>query len=495
MPASPVTSIFDSVNRNLLDRTASDEQTAFDAEAIDIDKIPARVSPKKVEWETPDDDIPSEAAVLQLLAKESPQVATPAQEPELGLEESPGRTAPVEMVQSTASKLNDIEPIALQKEEISQIPAVANTQENTVPEPVAVEKPVAIQAQTSAPTLQKTQPRVDKLPVTEKPVVAAPVEKVTSLPLPKRHAKKKPKAPPAVSQTPAVKKAEPVVAAAASAVVRASVEPTPIPKASTPPRKRSGIGFKVNLAEMEDITHVRPPSQRMRIEWERSVAQSKVSNIIPVQRPVAAVPEAAFVPTILGGAADHGIVARNPIADMFSGFSTRAESNESSLYQSALVAVAVVALIGLFLFGFATVTNYFQAASTDEAPQSAQTAGESPAPPVQAALPTLKTTTKNPGKVGAEAKPAGEAKPVAETAAVTDRPASVPEKPAVVKKADGKAKPESSKASSKPSATEPVVKTPAKSSAAKQPAVKTPAASPVKAKDSTRPRIVPNAKP
>ncbi|MEO8573590.1 MAG: protein kinase [Pyrinomonadaceae bacterium] len=612
---APATPIFDSVDRKILE-SRSTEIEAMQARA---GAVPAPRIPKKIEWQTPDDDIPSEAAALQALAEEGrPEaeviavaarektieapgaevkeaevievpMAIPAKQEKLeasGVEKVPEEIAvevpvfietpvaieapaaeeePTPVVFANAAPIVEtileetavevpvfIEtPVAIEAPAAEEEPTpvvFANAtpivekilEESAVDVPVVIETPVAIETPapiTKAPVVftnsapvevpkalvvpaglasiedpfeesvvicenvapverlieVKTRALAEESVAIEEPLVAEPEAPVLEIPKPKRAPGKKAASSRRSHVTSKVKTPEPALAGAAVKMPNPIVSDVrPDSKAAKPAARRSGLGFAVNLADLEEITIVRPPSKQIRVDWERVVERSGRPNAFPAQRPAART-DIGFSPTILGGATERKIAEKRRNDGMFSAFAGESEWSASGQYHSILLGVGIVALIGLFLFGFGSATRYLETSSSaGSMPPPAQTRQAASAVPLtETAVPPTKTAPKNSVKPSDETKPALEM-PSAESRTAT----SVPEKPAAtVKNNDAKAKPESSKPT-KPAASPAKEKVPAKPASPKPIAVKTPAFPPPgKAKVSTRPRIVTNAKP
>jgi serine/threonine-protein kinase len=505
-PSSPVTSIFASVDREILERREELQRLKTELETKSKTAVP-----KKVEWETPDDDIPSEAAVFQVLAKEglpeAPHLSAPERSVESGvadLVESPSIGDPI-AVEPVEEKLEArvIETVPEDEPVETQVPVDVPTWNETpgvIETPVVKEEAPAVFAgsapietpfekNTPAPPEETPAIETSRVPETERDPVAIPKAKTS--------ARKKARSAPTSRAAPKVKQPEPALTGSAMNLSRPAA-PDARAGAKAPNRrvKRSGLGFPVNLADLEEITIVRPPSKRIRVDWERAVAQSPKPNVVATRPSPPIANDTGFSPTILGGARERKFIDRKRNEEVSSAFASEPGAASPRQYHAIALGAGVVALVGLFLFGFGSVTSYFETSSSADSIPITEKAHQAPAlsapaAVVETALPTKKAEAKDPVRPAAEKKL--ETKSVAETPAAGSR--TNPEKPAVVvKKNDAKTKAEPVK-NSKPTAA-PTSEKAAKSNSPKTAAAKSPATvPPAKVKEATRPRIVKNAKP
>jgi hypothetical protein len=328
------------------------------------------VKRRKIEWETPDDDIPSEAAVLEVVEKER-------------------HLAPPTVAAKGASAVSTEVPEA----------------------PPVTKKPVRVQ-----PARREERPPAATHPKAKR------IEDSQRKNAPGR----------AVAPTPVAwvssreKDPEPALVAPARIVSRPAAVETldPKDKVSKSTANRSGLGFKVNLADLEEITLVRPPSKRIRIDWERAVPRPDLSNIQP-RRSQEKAREISFAPTILGDAPRRRLQMPGRSEGMFSAFDS---ASFPGIYnrRSAVLGGGFLALMVLLLFGSGSVTEVFQASTAADSvtasasmPVVTQPISE---PPSQVASTVTQKTLH-----GSEA-PSLE-KPVPETISITEkdsRPASRP---------------------------------------------------------------------
>lgn len=282
---------------------------------------------------------------------------------------------------------------------------------------------------------------------------------------------------------------EPAFAAAAAGGATRAAADTPLNnKTRRPARQRSGLGFPVNLADMEEITIVRAPGRRIKVDLERASVPPKFSSLPRVERPIASTREVAFSPTILGSVPERRIAEPSRKDQMFSAYDDSQETSESGRYHSVMLVAGVLALIGLFLFGFGSVTRYFQTSTVADSVASSETIPESSSPmgtevPTAVVLPAKQSAARDSAKPVEETLRAMKTKPVAETASNKDKSPRSADQRSTASKSDGvKTKPSDSKTSISSSAKR------ATSPAPKDRPVTKPAFP-----ASTRPRIVKNA--
>lgn len=331
-------SIFESVDRSIGAPSIQPE----------AGEVVGPVKRRKVDWETPEDDIPSEAAVLAAL--ESEGVSVPA--------------------------------VAVLKDEPRGTPAVPESP-TAVEMPVVAEAPAAIDPPVSART-----PRINEKPhVVEmrmKDRLQAETEDRPSKKL--RTATRAPVA----RITPKVKAPEPAVTVSARMVPRMAGVDTISTKPGTPksPTRRSGLGFKVNLADLEEITLVRPPSRRIKIDWEHAVPRPDLFTAKP-SRPVER--EIVFSPTLLGDTANAERVHGDEI---FAGYG-RSDARGIGRQRSVMIGGGIVALLALLLFGNDSVTRYFQTWSSADSVSNEAARATDIDPPVAAKTSKLRATKKD----------------------------------------------------------------------------------------------------
>lgn len=262
-------------------------------------EAPTHVERTKIQWETPEDDIPSETMVLEVRAME-------------GIEQVP---EPKVVAGAEAS-------VETPKAKI-EIPLAAK-----LPAEEPVEIPVIVK-----PTLIDEDPIVNRVAERKPPTPQKTIAK-------------------AIPVAPRGK--APQVELASSMVRRMPDADTsrPSAKPQKSPRKRSGLGFKVNLADLEEITLVRPPSKRIKIDWERAVPRPDLSNV-QSRRPQPKTREVNFSPTLLGAVPDR--TTESPIRSdgMFSSF----DGSPSAHKQRSVIVVVGLALLALAVFGVGFITE------------------------------------------------------------------------------------------------------------------------------------------
>jgi serine/threonine protein kinase len=342
------------------DDSKATDQTSI--ESLSTVEAPVRLERRKIQWETPEDDIPSEAMVLEVMANE-------------GIEQVP---APKSALQDAIET-----PIVGPSKAKVEIPIVEK-----LPDEKPVETPVKLK-----PTL-----------IDEKPVTAVKQK----LPTPRKTISKPMPAAP--------KEKAPQVGVAASPVRMVPRMPDadtsrPSAKSQKSPRQRSGLGFKVNLADLEEITLVRPPSRRIKIDWERAVPRPDLSNVQP-RRPQRKTREIDFSPTILGDAPDRAPRTSVRSEGMFSAFdgSSRLQGRRAVILGGGLLA-----LMAFMVFGIGFVTEMFQTSNAADTETASSTL---PSMSQQIAVPPAAIVPAKQKALTTSAAPISE-KPVAETISIS----------------------------------------------------------------------------
>jgi serine/threonine protein kinase len=367
-------SIFESAKRTIADPTIR----------MKADGVAKPVKRRKIDWETPEDDIPSEAEVLAVLAAEGTASMT------------------------TVSVLKD-EPRETQV--VLESPVVVET-------PVATEAPATIETPVRArTTIVNEKPRVVQTRAKDQ-IAEAKEDRRPKMPAPAARVSTKAKAP------------EPAVAARIDPRM-AGVEGMDAKRvAAKPSSKRSGLGFKVNLADLEEITLVRPPSKRIRIDWERAVPRPDLSNAQPRRSPQKA-REIVFSPTILGDATDRTTPMPDQAVGIFSALDSPSSSGLSDR-RAVILGGSSLALIALFLFAGSSVTQMFQ---NPTAADSVTASAVLPSVSQQNSVPAPAVSAVKRKAVTAASAPNSE-KPVDETISISERvsrPSLQPTTPDVTK--------------------------------------------------------------
>ncbi len=327
----------------------------------EITEAPVPVEPRKIELELRE-DMPSVPAVQEVLASASAAdpvevasteetIATPAVvEPPVVIEVAAVQLAKPEAIETPVI----IEPPMLVEAEekvVMEEPIAMQTIEETIDSPVVVAAPVAVE-------LLKEEVQI---PDPVKPArVQAPQVFIPRL----KQRKKDP--------TPAL------VGASANPAKRISTGlDAPVPRNAP---KKSGLGFRVNRADLEEITLVRPPAKRIQIDWDRVVASRDLSSILSVQK-LPPPKEVEFHPTILGDTVTPKYAQPEQREGMFSAFESVSGSRVTSRNRSVMLGVGFMALVGFLLFGNDSITRYFQTWSSADSitPQMAKEAERPPA--------------------------------------------------------------------------------------------------------------------
>ncbi len=244
--------------------------------ALSRDANPVRVERKKIEWQTPDDDIPSEAAVSEVLAKEG----------------RPHTSEPVNAKMIEAAIVEVPERKAVEIPMVEQLPIETPV---IVAAPIKTEMPPAVKARHIDARRRSAKSRViaDRKQKTANVPLAKETPKENSIPEPMRVIA-------AIENVPPPKAFHPTSNIKAPAFVSGDTNHPPA-KTRTAKPERSGLGFKVNLADLEEITLVRPPSKRIKIDWERAVARPDLFTAVT---PHVTLREIVFSPTLLGDRAE-----------------------------------------------------------------------------------------------------------------------------------------------------------------------------------------------
>ena len=245
---------------------------------------------RKVEWQTPDDDIPSVADAMEA-------------QPEVGLTETFASTPDSTPEPPATKKVNTVESLVAPLIEALPYEVVV---EATVVEEIVPEIPRQIQ-HAIEPSNQN--------PIKPAPVVHVAKEAFTAPITPK----------PSIRQpAPAVRATQkpkmPATVATGRIVPRMDADSvTPKRPPQKPARQRSGLGFKVNLADLEEITLVRPPSKRIKIDWERAVPVADAFKPQPRKRQATAPRRGRIFADDTGrlrdGTIDHASSVRGNVLD------------------------------------------------------------------------------------------------------------------------------------------------------------------------------------
>jgi serine/threonine protein kinase len=283
------------------------------AAPIEVAAPPAAKIPKRIEWEQPEDDIPTEADVLEALAQDD--VREPVQ-----LHEAASVVIP---------PLPEMEPATPRAR--AESPALVSIPEP--PPPVVISEPViAVSVERPAEASMRPEPvtlsseglpRVDT--VTEKePVVVPPVQKAVVATRP--------------FVAPSFKRTR-IEFDETAKDLRRGDEIIEV-KASEDPDRTSVVEH-----DPDEITRVAPPSRRIRIDVKQP-GRWKVT-------PPAGYHD-TFVPTILGSKEDELPAAipdpdhKDPILSVYYG---AADSNRRSPYRSMIIGGGFLAAVVMLLFG------------------------------------------------------------------------------------------------------------------------------------------------
>jgi hypothetical protein len=354
------------------------ELSPFQEKGLDADRGKIRVA-------TPDDDIPSEAAVLQVLEKEgltqTEILATAAKE--VASETSINTVAkvePIEAIQDVPAET----PVALETLVAQKLAA-----RKALETPVTIATPVVIET-----------PSVIETPAAITTSVVEPEEKAIEIPVPKKPEAEKVKSAPVPRIDSKGRAPEPVLVSSGRLVLRMTADKVhPKIEARKASPKKSGLGFPVNFADLEEITLVRPPAKRIRIDWERAVPWPSPANLKPAGRPPVAARDIVFSPTILGAKPKGAIVETKQQDGMFSTYSDTPGSKVSGRSRSVMLGAGIVALLVLVLFGNDSVTKYFQTwSSADSMTADTISQREIPTKPVSSTRPAKQRAVKNSAK-------------------------------------------------------------------------------------------------
>ncbi len=368
--------------------------------ALSRDENPVRVDRKKIEWQTPDDDIPSEAAVSEVLANEGiPHTSEPlnAERIEAAIVEVPERKAvEIPMVETVIET-----PVIFTAPIKTEIPPAVKARHIDARRRSAKSRVIADRKQKTAnEPLAKETPKENSIPEPV-PVIAA-IENVPP--------------PTAFHLTSNIK-------APANVAGDTNCPPT---KTNTAKPNRSGLGFKVNLADLEEITLVRPPNKRIKIDWDRAVARPDLFTAKPSR---AAQREIVFSPTLLGDRAETVETLRND--EIFAGYGG-SDTRGPGRHRSVMIGGGIVALLALLLFGNDSVTRYFQTWSSADSVSTESVSARDTQPPVAATAKTSKPRVTKKDRAIVKEQNAVLAAPVPKiTTRVDSKPApksSIPEK-------------------------------------------------------------------
>jgi hypothetical protein len=339
------------------------------------------VKRRKIEWETPEDDIPSEAAVLAVLEAEGTESRTTVSV----LNDQP-RETPV-MLES---------PVVVETPVVAEAPAVIETPV-PVRTPIVNEKPRVVEKRVKD---QIARAKGDRRPVK----ISAPAARVI----------------------PNEKASEPVAVPPTRIVPRMAGVKTMDTKRvmAKPSTKRSGLGFKVNLADLEEITLVRPPSKRIRIDWERAVPRPDLSNAQPRRSPQKA-REIAFSPTILGETPDRSTPKSDLSVGMFSALE-RPFSSRVFDRRAVILGGSFLALMALFLFAGSFAREMFQNPTAADAVTASAVLPSVSRENTVSAVPDVSAVRR---KVVTASTAPNSDKPVAETISISERVSRPVEQP------------------------------------------------------------------
>lgn len=155
--------------------------------------------------------------------------------------------------------------------------------------------------------------------------------------------------------------------------------------------------------DAEEITLVRAPSKRIRIDWDRVVARPDLATILPApSRSYSVAGEIAFVPTILGGASRKEAAEPEQREGMFASFDGPPRSRLAVHRRSIVIGGGFSLLIGLFLFGNDSVTRYFQRWSSADSATAPATEEASLPPVSRLKLPAKRNVVKTGTKTKSE---------------------------------------------------------------------------------------------
>lgn len=282
------------------------------------DAAPLLAEPRHIEWEQPEDDIPSVEDVMQVLRQER------------------GEEMPVPQ--------GEVEEFAARPAEIEAAVVIENARIEILPVIPVPEKIVTVSAEIKEIFAENAQ------------AFAAPIEVAAPAP------KTEPKAPVDVDERKTLQE----IAPAFSVPVRIAPELKPQSK----PRTRSTPATDIDgIDGQEEITLVRAPGNRIRIDLNKPRPWKKYS---------AGSPKTAFVPTILSDG-KHGAIDPDVRDAMFADFYGQSRSRFITARRATALG-GFLTLIVVFLFGNDLVTKYLQARSSDEsaAVKTAETHKPSP---------------------------------------------------------------------------------------------------------------------
>jgi len=240
---------------------------------------------------------------------------------------------------------------------------------------------------------------------------------------------------------------EPGKDATISAELSSETIPNPLPVKRTipkaPPKKRPLKIGKLELVEPDEITQVRPPSNRITIAWDAASVRRNYPFEAPPPRKSDNI---SFYPTILGGRNEKSVTEEVAAVrkegealteGIFSNYHGTPSAFSSNARRVAMLGIGVVGLTSLLLFGNDSFTRYFQSwSSADSVATKAlpakKTSGQSPrivpspvqnqpaAPAVEKPL-TEPAAEKQPTDTDAQKPLKNSEKPVAETEVAKDR--------------------------------------------------------------------------
>ncbi|MEO8041919.1 MAG: protein kinase, partial [Acidobacteriota bacterium] len=387
-----VSSIFESANREISDR-ASIAPSIVETRSGDNTK--AR---RKAERETPEDSVPSEAAPREILERE-------------------GKFATQERTVSRKQEAIETPKV----EAAAEIPTVENP-----PRVMVVETPVAIEPSLpyDAPVAAE-RPATIETPITDKPALENEAHVTTDQPVADLITRTSEA--PVQIKAPAAKMPSPPVRVT-------SKEKVPVvsnPKLSNDrrPVKKSGLGFKVDLAQLEEITLVRPPGNRLQIHLDDTATKRVLSA--PRKFKPRVPEETGFFPTLLGDVRKSEAVEPDQKGTMFSDhYPVAARPTTTTRNRYLLLGGGFVALLALMLFGNDSATKLFQTSSSADSVtintlRSTETSPE--ARPLEQSRPiALKNSEKAPSNTVSVKTPKEKQSVLSDVPVAAKRPASAP---------------------------------------------------------------------
>ncbi|MEP7147946.1 MAG: protein kinase [Acidobacteriota bacterium] len=340
------------------------------AAAPNVDQPSVRSSSakrRKIEWHTPDDDIPSEAAVLEVRANEGAPLVL---EPVIAMKSDATETRIDEVRRSKAVEIPVVEKLPV--ESVIEAPTIVGA-------PTADDVSLIAKARHIAARRRSAKSRVvaERKQKAVHPPDVAPPEKAVTVPPSRVIAKEKAPAKTAVQINVSTRAPASLATVGAGTGSRDSTNAKP---------KRSGLGFKVNLSDLEEITLVRPPIKRIKIDWDRAVARPELFTAKP-QRTTPR--EIVFSPTLLGETPRTETVEPLRNDDIFAGYGG-SDARGLGRHRSVMIGGGIAALLALLLFGNDSITRYFQTWSSADSVSTESVSARDTRPPAGAA--TAKTS-------------------------------------------------------------------------------------------------------